>query len=50
MKIEWLIYYQQIMKNNNAVCAMDFSEVFYDRWVSIDLDGNSLKPYFPFFY
>ena len=42
-----------LLSTNNeeydAVCAMDFSEVFYDRWVSIDLDGNSLKPYFPFF-
>ena len=42
-----------LLSTNNedydAVCAMDFSDVFYDRWVSIDLDGNSLKPYFPFF-
>ena len=33
----------------DAVCAMDFSSFFYDRWVSIDLDGNSLLMYFPFF-
>ena len=30
----------------DAVCALDFSGHFYDRWVSIDLDGNSLlTPY-----
>lgn len=28
---------------------MDFSNIFYDRWVSIDLDGNSLFENFPFF-
>ena len=33
----------------DAVCGRDFSDEFYDRWVSIDLDGNSLKPHFPFF-
>ena len=33
----------------DAVCAMDFCYHFYDRWVSIDLDGNSLTPFFPFF-
>lgn len=33
----------------DAVCAMDFSNIFYDRWVSIDLDGNSLFKKFPFF-
>ena len=42
-----------LLSTNNeeydAVCAMDFTDVFYDRWVSIDLDGNSLRPYFPFF-
>ena len=32
----------------DAVCALDFSKHFYDRWVSIDLDGNSLLKYFPF--
>ena len=26
-----------------------FSHYFYDRWVTIDLDGNGLKKYFPFF-
>jgi len=34
----------------DAVCAMDFSDIFYDRWVSIDLDGNSLLENFPFFF
>ncbi len=42
-----------LLSTNNedydAVCALDFSNIFYDRWVSIDLDGNSLKPHFPFF-
>ena len=33
----------------DAVCGMDFLSGFYDRWVSIDLDGNSLLKYFPFF-
>jgi len=40
-----------IVTNNedyDAVCAMDFSMHFYDRWVSIDLDGNSLLKNFPF--
>ena len=32
----------------DAVCAMDFYSVFYDKWVSIDLDGNSLLDNFPF--
>lgn len=26
-----------------------YSHYFYDRWVTIDLDGNGLKKYFPFF-
>ena len=42
-----------LLSTNNedydVVCALDFSDIFYDRWVSIDLDGNSLEPYFPFF-
>jgi len=32
----------------DAVCALDFRKFFYDRWVSIDLDGNSLLKIFPF--
>ena len=32
----------------DAVCALDFDNYFYDRWVSIDLDGNSLLKNFPF--
>ena len=34
----------------DSVCGMDIvSHYFYDRWVTIDLDGNGLKKYFPFF-
>ena len=34
----------------DSVCGLDmFSHYFYDRWVTIDLDGNGLKKYFPFF-
>ena len=45
------IYYKyediiNLISTNNedydAVCGLDFSNIFYDRWVSIDLDGNSL--------
>ena len=32
----------------DAVCGMDFSDYFYDRWVSIDLSGNSFRKRFPF--
>ena len=51
------IYYQyediiNLISTNNedydAVCALDFDNYFYDRWVSIDLDGNSLLKNFPF--
>jgi hypothetical protein len=51
------IYYKyediiNLISTNNedydAVCALDFDESFYDRWVSIDLDGNSLLMNFPF--
>ena len=34
----------------DAVCAMDFSQIFYDRWVSIDLEGNSFQNNFPFVF
>ena len=53
------IYYKyediiNLISTNNedydAVCALDFNEVLYDRWVSIDLDGNSLLITFPFIY
>ena len=48
-KYEDIIY---LISTNNeiydAVCAMDFKDTFYDRWVSIDLDGNSLLKHFPF--
>ena len=33
----------------DAVCGLDFSDKFYDRWVSNDLDGNSLREHFPYF-
>jgi len=33
----------------DAVCGLDFFNYFYDSWVAIDLDGNSLQHYFPFF-
>ena len=33
----------------DAVCGLDFYDCFYDTWVSIDLDGNSLKHRFPYF-
>jgi hypothetical protein len=51
------IYYKyediiNLISTNNedydAVCALDFDNYFYDRWVSIDLDGNSLLKKFPF--
>jgi len=51
------IYYKyediiELISTNNedydAVCALDFDNYFYDRWVSIDLDGNSFLKNFPF--
>ena len=33
----------------DAVCGLDFSDKFYDRWVSNDLDGNSFREHFPYF-
>ena len=51
------IYYKyediiNLISTNNedydAVCGLDFDDSFYDRWVSIDLDGNSLLMNFPF--
>ena len=33
----------------DAVCGMDFYDYFYDTWVSLDLNGYSLKYRFPFF-
>ena len=42
-----------LLSTNNedydAVCGLDFGDIFYDTWVSIDLDGNSLLTGFPFF-
>ena len=34
----------------DAVCGFDMNnQVFYDLWVTIDLDGRGLTPHFPFF-
>ena len=33
----------------DMVCALDMSFLFYDRWVSIDLNGEGMTKYFPFF-
>ena len=33
----------------DAVCGLDFYDIFYDRWVSNDLDGNSFREHFPYF-
>ena len=43
-----------LLSTNNEdfdlVCGFDMKHhYFYDRWVSIDLDGNGLKKYFPYF-
>ena len=35
--------------NFDTVCGMDFYESFYDTWVSIDLNGEELRHYYPFF-
>lgn len=43
-----------LLSTNNedfdAVCGLDMkNNLFYDSWVTIDLDGNGLKRFFPFF-
>ena len=42
-----------LLSTNNedydAVCGLDFYDIFYDSWVSIDLSGYSLRHDFPFF-
>ena len=43
-----------LLSTNNedydVVCGLDMNDNnFYDRWVSIDLDGEGLRKYFPFF-
>ena len=43
-----------LLSTNNedfdAVCGLDMkNHFFYDAWVTIDLDGNGLKKFFPFF-
>ena len=42
-----------LLSTNNedydAVCGLDFYDIFYDSWVSIDLSGYSLQHDYPFF-
>ena len=43
-----------LLSTNNedfdAVCGLDMNNnTFYDKWVSIDLEGDGMKRYFPFF-
>ena len=42
-----------LLSTNNedydAVCGLDFYDIFYDSWVSIDLSGYSLQHDFPYF-
>ena len=42
-----------LLSTNNedydAVCGLDFYDIFYDSWVSIDLSGYSLRHDFPYF-
>ena len=42
-----------LLSTNNedydAVCGLDFYDVFYDSWVSIDLSAYALQHEFPFF-
>ena len=37
-------------ENYDLVCGLDMNDnTFYDRWVSIDLEGDGLRKFFPFF-
>ena len=42
-----------LLSTNNeeydVACGLDMSFLFYDRWVSIDLDGEGMTKYFPYF-
>ena len=42
-----------LLSTNNedydVVCGLDMSYMFYDRWVSIDLEGEGMSKYFPYF-
>ena len=42
-----------LLSTNNqdydVVCGLDMSYMFYDRWVSIDLNGEGMTKYFPYF-
>ena len=33
----------------DVVCGLDMFYMFYDRWVSIDLEGEGMSKYFPYF-
>ena len=51
-----VFYYEDIinlLSTNNedfdAVCGLDMFSFFYDRWVTIDLDGKGTSAYFPYF-
>ena len=51
-----IFHYEDIinlLSTNNedydAVCGLDMSFLFYDRWVSIDLEGEGMSKYFPYF-
>ena len=42
-----------LLSTNNedydVACGLDMSFMFYDRWVSIDFDGEGMTKYFPYF-
>ena len=42
-----------LLSTNNeeydVVCGLDMNFFFYDRWVSIDFDGEGMTKYFPYF-
>jgi len=51
-----VFYYEDIInllstnnENYDSVCGLDLNPYFYDRWVSIDLEGTGLSKYFPYF-
>ena len=51
-----VFYYEDIInllstnnENYDSVCGLDLNPYFYDRWVSIDLDGTGMSKYFPYF-
>jgi hypothetical protein len=49
---KWQDIVKLIMTNNmnyDITCGLDFYFVFYDKWVSRDLDGRQVRNYFPYF-